>query len=862
MISRGALAMALVSGTHAVWAAPAPAPAPEAAVDDTEGEVIVTGTRLSGFKASDSPAPIQLLGSDALKRVGQADLNAALAQQLPSIQVQAFGSDQTAMHPSIKLRGLSPNHTLVEINGKRRHGTSNVSVAGGPFGGGAAPDLGLIPQAAIDHVEVLMDGAAAQYGTDAIAGVVNLILKKNTGLNFDATGGKYIDQGGKRYDIMGRIGVEPFENAYISLTAQRTMKDYSFRGDVDPRVSNTAIASVATLLRTYPLTTSFANYPYVNRIVGDGHLKLTNGLYNAGYEFSPGFSLYSFGTYSHKVGRTFQNYRLPNVVVGKSATDIPFPAGFSPQELTRETDYAATGGIKGTFAETTFDLSTTYGKDVNNIYVDGSANAALYYDTSTLTSPGYSPRLFFDGAFVATQWSNTLDLGHAFDVGMASPLNVAAGLEYRRETYILRAGDPSSYYISPYAVNPTTGVAAKQGGAQSFFGYAPANASNNSRKNWSQYLDLSLKPVDAWLIDAAVRHEHYSDFGNTTVWKVTSRYDFTDAIAVRGTASSGFRAPTLAEGFYSGINVGPTSLSGVFAPNSAGAKSLGLSGLRPEKSTNFSAGFVAKPIPRMTFTVDGYYIKITNRIVQSGSFFGANVRNGVDVVGTATSPSVLTALRAAGVPVDSVLATLRSGQTGSIALQTFVNGVDTRTTGIDAVLTYASDFGNAGHVDWSLTANYNKTKILKVNAPPSAVNQAALLLDPSAQSNLTDTTPKFRATAGAYWAWNKVSLNLRESFYGVSSLLVADPTSGLYVDRLKAKSKFITDIEAGYQFTKWLKLSAGANNVFNVYPTKYPDYYRNQFFTGNSSSYVTKFPTWSPIGINGGYYYGRLSVTF
>ncbi|WP_174274371.1 TonB-dependent receptor plug domain-containing protein [Sphingomonas bacterium] len=875
IISRGAFVVALAAASQSAWAAPAPAPAPDEPQVASGEEIIVTGTRTTGLRASDSPAPIQLLGSDAIKRVGQPDLNSVLAQQLPSIQVQAFGSDQTAMHPSIKLRGLSPNHTLIEINGKRRHGTSNVNVAGGPYGGGAAPDLSLIPQDAIDHIEVLQDGAAAQYGTDAIAGVVNFILKKNPGFTVDATGGKYIGQGGGRYDFQVRVGAQPIENLNVSIVGERSFKDYSFRGDVDPRVANTNIAGVVTLLNAYPGIRQYPNYPYVNRIVGDGRMRLTNGLANMDYQVTPEVNVYAFGTYSHKVGRTYQNYRLPNVVVGKStvgvaagAGDVPFPGGFSPQELTRETDYAVTGGVKGEIMDTTYDLSTTWGKDVNNVYVDRSANAALYFDSSTPTSKGFSPSLFFDGAFVFSQWDTTLDLTHKFNVGLANPLNVAGGLEYRQENYILRAGDPASYYISPYAttvVNGTT-VNAKQGGAQSFFGYSPANASNNSRKNYSEYLDFNIKPVDAWLVDAAVRHENYSDFGSTTVFKLTSRYDFSPNIAIRGTVSTGFRAPTLAEAFYSGINVGPTSLSGIFAPNSAGARALGLNGLKPEKSTNFSAGLVVHPAPRLTVTVDGYYIQIRDRIVQSGSFFGANYNRGVPVAGTPTSSSVLDALRAAGVPVDAVLSTLQAGavngQSGSITLQTFVNGLKTRTTGIDFLANYSSDFGTLGHVDWSLSANYNKTKILSINAPPANVNQASLLLDPSAQSNLIDTTPKFRATAGAYWTWNKIFVSVRESFYGKSSLLAADPTSGLYVDRLPDKTHFITDLEVGINLTKYLKLSGGANNIFDVYPTKLPDYYRNQQYANNSTGYITKYPSWSPIGINGGYYYGRLSLNF
>ena len=885
LVSRGALSVALAFPAHVALAQTRPAPVEETAPASVAAQagsdqpaagqpqdVIVTGTRTTGMRAADSPAPIQLVGADALKRVGQPDLNSVLAQQLPSIQVQAYGSDQTAMHPSIKLRGLSPNHTLVEINGKRRHGTSNVNVAqGNPFIGGAAPDLSLISQDAIERVEILQDGAAAQYGTDAIAGVVNIILKKTPGFSVNATGGRFIDQGGQRYNVQARLGLQPIENMNVSVVLEHGFKDYSFRGDLEPRVYNTSIASVAALLKNYPAILSFPYYPYLNRNISDGRMYITNGLYNFDYQVTPEINVYSFGTYSSKVGRTYQTYRIPTQVVGKSTVgvpagtgDIPFPGGFSPQELTRETDYAVTGGIKGSFGNTTFDLSSTYGRDRNNVFVDNTANAALYFDTSTTTSKGYSPSQIYDGAFTFSQWSNTLDVTHSFDIGLAGPLNVAGGLEYRRENYVLDSGELASYYSSPYATTVVNGVTvvAKQGGAQSFFGYSPANASNNVRNVTAGYLDLSVKPVDSWIVDGAVRHEHYSDFGNTTVFKLTSRYDFSPAFAVRGTASTGFRAPTLAEAFYSGINGGPTSITGIFAPNSTGARSLGGSGLKAEKSTNFSAGFVAHPAPKLSITLDGYYISIRDRIVQSGQFFGANIRNGVNVPGIVTSPAVLDALRAQGVAVDSVLSTLYSGQTGNIGIQTFVNGVTTHTTGADLMINYASDFGNRGRVDWSFSANYNRTKITKISPPPSQVNQAQLLLDPNAQSNITDTTPRFRATAGAYWSLGRIFVNLRESFYGSSSLLLADPTTGLYVDRATIKSAFITDLEVGGNVNRHVKVSVGANNLFNHYPTKYPQYYRDQLYSGNSANYTSVYPIWSPFGTHGGYYYARVGVNF
>ncbi|TZG27362.1 TonB-dependent receptor plug domain-containing protein [Sphingomonas montanisoli] len=877
-----------------LWASAAMAQsAPADAASDSE-TIIVTGTRTTGFKASDSPAPIQVLGSDSLKRVGQTDMIQTLAQQLPSVQAQAFGSDQAAFHPSIKLRGLNPNHTLILIDGKRRHGTSSVVVTGGPFGGNAAADISLIPQDAIERVEVLQDGAAAQYGTDAIAGVVNFILKHaDHGGSVNLTGGKYFDQGGQRWDVMGNVGFAPFEDAYVNVTAERQFKNYSFRGDLDPRVVDTGLAAAANtgvnggrynINRFGTALTGQSKYPEVNQIAGDGRLQLTNVYASYGWQVSDDIELYGSSSYSKKIGKTWQNYRLPVVVFGKqrlpnnnfvvagtsaacrnnmtialcpeTSADIPYPAGFRPQEKTVETDYSVQVGAKGEIGGTHWDITSTYGNNLSEIYVTGSANAALYYDSSSATSKGFSPTSSLNGEFIASQWTNTLDLAHDFDVGFAEPITVAAGLEYRREVFQLKAGDEASYY---------TGTGVAQGGIQSFFGYSPANASRNLRHNFSQYIDIAAKPLPELTLDGAVRHEHYDDFGDTTIFKATGRYDISPAIAVRGTVSTGFRAPTLAEGFYSGINVSVSSLSGIFAPNSPGAAALGIAGLKPEKSTNFSGGWVFKPIDKMVITIDAYSIKIKDRIVRSSSFLGYsnNCRFNVSTVCTAiVSPSVVTALRSNGVPVDSVIAAIDGGASGSVGVNAFVNGITSLTRGIDFLTTYSTDFDTYGKVDWSLAANYNVTKVTKVNPAPGNINQRQTILDVYASNDLTNTTPKFRATAGAYWTLGNFTVNLRESYYGNSYAIISTPNNGLAQEKLSAGTAFITDLELGYQIAEPLKLSIGANNLFNKYPNKYPQFIRDQQYAISSTAYITKYPTFSPYGINGGYYYGRIAFKF
>jgi len=865
-----------IAGAYALpaFAAPAPAPTPAAAADDdTGGAIIVTGTRTTGMKAVDSPAPIQVLGGDILKRTGSPDMIQSLAQNMPQIQALACGSDLAALSPAMKLRGLSPNHTLILVNGHRRHGSANVNVSGGPYGGGAAPDISFILPDSIDHVEVLTDGAAAQYGTDAIAGVINFIQKKaNHGGDLSVTGGHYFDQGGRSFDYTGNLGIEPFEGAYINLTAETKSKDYSFRGDVDPRVTGPS-STAAGYLAKYPLLTNAGNYPYVNRIEGDPQVKQTSISYNAGYEFN-GFEAYSFGSIGRKIARAYENYRTPDRVVSSTGVAV-YPSGFTPKEQIDETDYQVTGGFKGAVHDTTFDLALQYSKDAIGVNTVDSANISI----AALSPTGVSPTSYHDGDFATTMLDATLDLTHAFDIGLGGPLNVAGGLEYRKETYSITAGDPTSYYGS---------------GAQSFFGYAPSDAGNHNRKNFSQYLDISVKPVKAWIVDGAVRHEHYSDFGNTTVFKLTTRYDFSPVIGVRGTVSTGFRAPTLAEEFYSGLNVGPSSIGGVLPANSAGAAALGFGGLKPEKSTSFSGGLVFNPAPKLTITIDAYQTTIRDRIIISSSFYGfrgnycpANLYNASgtsptvsgcvanyssDLYNLYNQSAVYNAVSSAvnGIPnfilYNTALAAGTRNTSGSVSVQTFANGVKMRTRGVDFLATYASDFSDLGHIDWSLSMNYNDNKVLKIAALPSQLYasttnpSASALISKYDVSNLEDTTPKFRATAGAFWKMGKVSANLRESFYAASALLTTDYAGNDFREHIH--SAFLTDLEVGYDVFKNVKLTLGANNLTNHYPTKvnYEAIRAGQLASGNSTYGTNVYPSFSPYGINGGYYYGRINV--
>jgi iron complex outermembrane recepter protein len=832
----GASALILgVAMAGGAWAAEGDAAADAAELD----AVIVTGTRTTGLRAVDSPAPITVLDSTALQRVGQTDLIQAIAQNVPSFNAQAFGGDTANLTLSAKLRGLSPNHALVLINGKRRHGTANLAVLGGPFQGGAAADLNFVSLGAVSHIEVLQEGAAAQYGTDAIAGVINIILKDSAeGGSATASAGKYMSGGGETADLTLNVGFAPFENSFLNLTYQTRYHDYSFRGDVDPRVTNTPFnINSSSRLSRYPQLATHPDFPYMNRIAGDAEYRLNIGSYNFGVTFGDELELYSFGTYGDKYASAYENYRVPNLVVGRDGS-IPRPFGFSPREVIQETDYAATAGLKGqTPTGWNFDLATTYGKDDVSIYVKDSLNRSLYIDTSTATTPGSSPTDFYAGAFIFTQWTSQIDVSKEYDVGMAAPLNVAFGAEYRRETYEIKPGDPASRYKE---------------GSQSYPGFQFTDAGKHSRKSYAVYGNVALSPSEPIKLDLAARYEHFSDFGDTFIVKATGRYDFNDMIAIRGTASTGFRAPTLAESYYSATNVSPTSAFVQLPPNSAAAALVGVNGLDPEKSRNFSVGFVAHPGWGITATLDLYQISIRDRIVGSGSLFGSG--------GDVNIPAVRAAIIANGNVLDPTVT-----QTG---INIFTNGLNTRTRGAELVVTTTTDFEDWGSVQWSLTGNLTDTKVTKIAAPPAQLAGASLF-DLTSIGNLETTSPKYRFVLGALWTWDKLSVNVKETLYGPASRYDSRTgcplTTGTTLPtcfKNKIDATFITDLEISYRIIEPVKLTIGANNLFNKYPDKLNPAYRNTFLTGNANGYVTQYPTFSSFGINGGYYYGKVAYTF
>ena len=844
--------ISLLCSTALLISLPTASYAQEAPAAEPAADIIVTGTRQIGMKAEDSPAPIQLLGSQALQSVGQQDLTQVLAQSLPSLNFQGFGGDTANLTLSAALRGLSPNDTLVLINGKRRHTTANLAVLGGsPYSGSATTDFSFIPTGSISRIEVLQDGAAAQYGSDAIAGVINVITKNaDHGGSIALNGGSNYKNGGKTAGVSANFGFGLGDRGFVNVTGEYKFHDYTQHGQYDRRFF-TPNGTLLPTLSAVQVAGIKANpdFPNVNTINGDARFTLYNVSFNAGYELSDSIQAYAFGSYGNRNAKAYENYRHPAVVKGiplggtSANTVYPLPIGFKPQENIREEDFSLTAGFKGEAAGWNYDLSLTYGRDAVALYTLDSANPGVF---SLLQSASATPltgvqRNFYDGQLTNSEWVGNFDISHDFEVGFAKPVTLALGAEYRKGSYAISQGEWASYIL---------------GGAQSYPGFAPTDAGKFGRKSYAGYIDIAADPVEALHLDVAGRYEHYSDFGSAWSGKFTARYDFSSAIALRGTVSNGFRAPTLAESYYSSVNVGPGVTFGQLPPNSSAAQLLGFSKLKPEKSTNFSLGLVLKPLPGVQLTIDAYQIKMKNRIVPSGDIYGFNSAytdsEGDLINGGIVSQAVLDALTSRGVSFAD--ATSYSG------INIFTNGVDTRTRGVEATASYTSDFGDMGHVDWSLGFNYNKTEITNLAALPAAVTNVGFgqtdLLSVNAQDGLSTATPKVKSIANALWTVGKLSLNMRGTVYGSTRQRI----QGDRIYQTAIGTTVIADLNVGYKITPLIRFDVGANNLFDKQAPTMP--LRDSGKRPIAGNVFNNPLSYTPWGINGGYYYARATINF
>ena len=524
--------------------------------------------------------------------------------------------------------------------------------------------------------------------------------------------------------------------------------------------------------------------------------------------------------------------------LGTTPELVMYPNGFRPMEVLKEDDYQYDVGVKFNVLGWDMNADVSYGKDIDSIYTWNSGVRSLFIDTHT------SPTNFYDGNFVASQFLGTIDATHGFNVGMASPLTVALGVEAREDTYGIGAGEPLSYYKE---------------GPQSFPGFAPSSAGTHSRKNYAGYIDLALAPIEALQLDIAGRAEHYTDFGDAQIGKITARYDFNPMIGVRGTLSTGFRAPTLAEEFYTAVNVSPTAATVQLPANSAAASLLGLGNLRPETSVSYSAGIVAHPFEDMSVTVDAYSIAIGNRITTSATVTSAG--------GAINVPLVTQA-----VLLDQVSLDPTATQQGVTA---FLNGLATLTQGVDATINYPTDFGDYGLVDWTLAGNYNDTSVSRVTPTPVQITNSApgaSFFRPDTLKNYVHSAPQEKIGLTANWSLDEFGVTFRETYWGPQHS-TSTPNNGGQLITFNQAGVGLTDLELRYNVTDQLQFAFGGNNIFSIRPDV-QGYAQPPVATalGNSPSSGQAIPAgngavdnnlfgtaWNP---NGGYYYGRINFNF
>ncbi|WDS35756.1 TonB-dependent receptor [Pseudoxanthomonas sp.] len=889
------LSSVLLLATAAQLAQAAEAPA---AVDEADAaaktldsvSVISTGTRKANMAVTDSPAPIQLISAEKLSQTGAADVMNALAMQVPSFNANQTGGDMASQTLTAALRNLSPNHTLILINGKRRHVTSNANVSSGA----QTVDLSFIPKGAIDHVEVLTDGAAALYGSDAIAGVVNIILKKNyNGGEVEASYGGYGDGGGHDPQFSGNFGYGT-DKGYFNVSAEVENRQSVFRNS-NSAVGNClsdiaacqayATANNRTALLGYIANDQGAiqnpNFPATNTWNSPPEVHRKVGMFNAGYYFDNGVEFYAFGSYGRKTAKSYENYRRPSQDGGYTDPDTgevthKYATGFNPMEASKETDYDLTAGFKGEFGNGwMWDASTEYGRNEMDVYTLHSMNFTMWNDY------GYSPENFYDGTFYSTQWDTNFNVTKDFDIGLSAPLTFNTGVEYRRDGYGIEAGEAASYYGA---------------GASSFPGYSPSVANDYSRHSYAVFTDVVLNPTEHWLVDGAVRYEKYSDFGDKTIGKLTTRYDFTDTFAIRATASTGFRAPTMGENYYSAIQVSPTGATATLAAATVG------SGLKPETSTNFSLGFVFNPIRNLTATLDAYQIKIKDRTYM-GTFNYSTAQSADTVTGRTTGswnellPDPADT-NGDGVPDDSYNQILgealvaggfisqwddptASGgsidQTAraNIDLSFFSNVLDTKSTGVDLVVTYLSELG-WGTIDWNLAANYSKTEVTRAGRA-TGFESIPLFTDLNIW-DIEHNYPKYRINLGGTLNVGKFAINLTEQIYGkqdvtaYNAVLASSYTAaGLSfpietiggTDYVKEEIGVmaLTNLNIAFKPTDKITFSIGSNNIFNQYPDKIPSAVWN-YDVANYQNGNSEYLSGSPIGYFGAYYYAKVNYRF
>jgi iron complex outermembrane recepter protein len=797
--------------------------------------VTVIGTRNLSRTNVQSPVPVDIIPVSRMsKQVGQIDVNQLLTYSAPSFhssrQTVSDGTDH--MDPA-QLRGLGSDQVLVLVNGKRYHQAALVNVNGTVNRGQVGTDLNTIPVSSIERIEVLRDGAAAQYGSDAIAGVINIVLKNNTNvlsgnvsygenitsypknyaldlLNHHNTSKVNVRDGGA-FDASLNYGVDLNKKGFLNFTGEYSIRDASNRagtytGQLYPNLSGANKDD--SILQARGLTRN-------NFDMRIGNAKIVNGaiVVNGAYSISKQWQLQLYGDLSQKNGEAAGIFRYPSAINSAAGTYAQmalqlYPDGFLPLIKTNIKDYSFSIALNGKLGEWNTNLSNTTGANIFDFAVDHSVNYTQFAVSS-------NPQTKFDaGGLKFLQNTSNIDLSRKFNV--LRGLNVAYGAEFRMDQYSQQAGEEASYknYNTNSGASP---------GAQVFAGFIPAYAQKHSRNNAGVYLDLEEDFTKRLLLQAALRFENYSDFGSTLDYKIATRYKIADVFSVRGSVSTGFRAPSLQQKFYAKTNtlfVSTTSglvptESGTFTNDSRPAQILGIFKLKEETSQNYSVGFTANPARGLDVSVDAYMIKIKNRIILTNNFNGGN---------------------------DTTLTRLLK-ESGATTANFFTNAIDTRAKGLEAVVSYHAAFANENKLRISVSATFMKNEIIKDANGKPAIKASQILVNSGQignyfnredQSRFEVANPSTKGNLTIDYDHKKFFTMLRLSYFGKVTYL--DPTTNpanpasFPVNAFTGQketldqvfsAKTVTDLSAGYGFTKYLTVTVGANNLFDVYQDKH-----------------------------------------
>ena len=845
-----------------------------------EKSIVVIGSRRTDRSDTASSSPVDVISSDELQGQPQANLLDVVRNLVPSFYVpQNTISDASTFVRAPSLRGLGADQILVMINGKRYNRSALVQVYTGgdtalSFGSQGA-DVANIPAIALKNLQVLRDGATAQYGSDAIAGVINYQLRDDAGFDVQALWGQQYEGDGTRKQMSANAGFKLGSGGFVNISGEWFDSAGTSRGATRPialelaRTQPGVVGSIPNLSSGRPAQI-WGSSP------SDGY-KL---FMNSALDVWDSAQLYLVANYAHSKANQSFNYRSPisapvpltvDIGTGTPATRSPgrngsfntiyltqcpagnatcpagafvfsnlantqqtfnfasiYPGGFTPRFIGKVDQFYSVAGVKGE-AESglTYDLSATLARNSLSLSMTDSLSAS--YGPQSQTE-------FFFGKLIQREQNVNLDISYPLEVGFFSPVTLSGGAEYRREEYETTVGDLQSYGAGPYAVQDlyretAPGVYAfnsrvtQSPAASGYGGVSPTFAGTNSQQSYAVYVGAETDVTEQFTAGVAGRWEHYDTFGSTVVGKLNARYDFSDAVALRFTAGTGFHAPSpgqnntqiVTTNFRSGNQV----QTGTYPVTSDIAQYYGATSLNPEKSVNFGGGIVLTPMDKLSITLDGYSVKVKNRIGISQTF----TVSAADLV-------ALPSLAVVGLAGD---------------VNYFTNGFETRTTGFDFVTNYRTDLAG-GPLSLTLAYNYNKSKVTDFD--PSVIS-------PAQRFNVSNLPPKHRVNASANWQIGDFSINARQNYFSSWANQLEYPGQ-------KFGAKFVTDLDISYTFADRYTLTVGANNLFDTYPDKIAPTTTNPVYAlTNSLADGQVYPrSGGPFGINGGFYYVRVAIDY